>query len=188
MRKILLTDRERDIIHLVLELLTGGVVLTAALMAPGAAGTLIKGYQQLQRIPVRRKARVLAEMKRSKLIVLNKSSWLTLTKKGRVRLQKYRLEELSVPRPRVWDGCWRLVFFDIPRKPRQLNSARDYFRGILKRLGFEPLQKSVWVHPFPCDEEVAYTTEVYGLQPFVRVAVVKSLTGGEKLRTKFNLW
>lgn len=41
-----------------------------------------------------------------------------------------------------WDGKWRIVAFDIPEQKR---IVRNLFRRNLKKWGFKPLQKSVWV-------------------------------------------
>lgn len=190
MRKILLTERERDVIRLILELLGAGVVLSMALLAPGAVGIFAKKTLQLQRIPRSVRSRALYDMRRQGLISTSRgrdNAWLVLTKKGRLRLKKYKLEELVVAKPRIWDGYWRIVFFDVPNKPPSLNRARDVFRGMLKRLGLARIQKSVWVHPFPCEDEVTYVAEVFRLQPYVRIALAKNISGEELLRRKFNL-
>jgi len=42
----------------------------------------------------------------------------------------------------AWDGKWRIVLFDIPEQKRVI---RNLFRRNLKKWGFKPLQKSVWV-------------------------------------------
>lgn len=41
-----------------------------------------------------------------------------------------------------WDGKWRIVVFDIPEQKRVI---RNLFRRNLKKWGFKPLQKSVWI-------------------------------------------
>lgn len=41
-----------------------------------------------------------------------------------------------------WDGKWRIVVFDIPEQKRLV---RDLFRRNLKKWGFKPMQKSVWI-------------------------------------------
>ena len=187
MKKVLLTNREKDVIRTVMELLAGGLALTAMFLAPGAAGVIGKSYLGLQKAPSNIKRQAFAEMRRQGLVRVSRDSWLALTKKGRKRLQKYTLENLAVTRPRVWDGKWRIVMFDIPRNPRTLNRARDHLRRMLKQLGLVSLQMSVWVHPFPCEEEISYVVELYGLQPYVRLAVAESVTGEQKLRKEFKL-
>lgn len=50
-----------------------------------------------------------------------------------------------------WDKKWRVIIFDIPQ---ELHKNRNYFRDKLKSLGFYMLQKSVFVFPYPCEEEL----------------------------------
>ncbi|MBI2019711.1 hypothetical protein HYS95_03550 [Candidatus Daviesbacteria bacterium] len=44
--------------------------------------------------------------------------------------------------PAEWDKKWRIVVFDIPEQKRLI---RNLLRRNLKKWGFKPLQKSVWV-------------------------------------------
>lgn len=190
MRKLLFTEREKDVARQILELLGAGIVLSTALLAPGAIGVFGKTYLMLQRTPRSIRSKTLYDLKRRGYVQIDQGdegASLVLTKKGKARLQKYQLDELMIRRPRIWDGNWRIVFFDVPKKPPALNRARDVFRGTLKRLGFAKIQKSVWIHPFSCEDEIAYVSEVYGLQPYVRIALAKAVTGEEQLRSKFDL-
>jgi len=41
-----------------------------------------------------------------------------------------------------WDGKWRIVIWDIPE---QKKLVRNLFRRNLKKWGFTPLQRSVWI-------------------------------------------
>ena len=54
-------------------------------------------------------------------------------------------------RYKKWDHKWRVVIFDIPQ---EISSARKKFRHRLVTMGFYPIQKSVFVFPYPCEEEV----------------------------------
>ena len=51
-----------------------------------------------------------------------------------------------------WDNTWRVVIFDIPQ---ELHNKRNRFRHRLKLLGLHKIQKSVFVFPYPCEEELA---------------------------------
>ena len=51
----------------------------------------------------------------------------------------------------VWDGWWRVVIYDVEEEIRRL---RDRFRGTLRGLGFNPVQRSVWFSPYPVEEEL----------------------------------
>lgn len=50
-----------------------------------------------------------------------------------------------------WDGYWRMVIFDIPEKNKSL---RNTLRQKLVSLGFGQWQKSIYITPFPLEEEV----------------------------------
>lgn len=51
-----------------------------------------------------------------------------------------------------WDKKWRLVIFDIPE---EMHKERIKFRKKIKALGFEMIQKSVFIFPHPCFEEIS---------------------------------
>ena len=50
---------------------------------------------------------------------------------------------------RAWDGRWRCVFFDLPRKR---NADRSLLRRALRARGFGCMQGSVWITPDPLNE------------------------------------
>ena len=76
---------------------------------------------------------------------------LKLTKEGKKRAGKYQIDDLAIEKPKKWDGKWRIIIFDIPATS---NTIRDIFRRKLKEFGFYRLQKSIWVFPFECREEI----------------------------------
>ena len=84
---------------------------------------------------------------------------IKLTAEGKRVAGKYQIDELTLARPKKWDGKWRIVVFDIPNSS---TFVRNVFRRKLKELGFYQLQKSIWVHPFECREEVALLREFLG--------------------------
>lgn len=74
-----------------------------------------------------------------------------LTDRGREYLARSEFSVAEFVPPRKWDGKWRLVAFDVPEKRRHI---RDHLRTHLTRLGFYPLQQSVWLFPHPCEDIV----------------------------------
>jgi len=109
---------------------------------------------------------------------------LTLTKDGKNKILRYNLDKLTLKRPTKWDKLWRLVIFDIPE---DFKNARDAFTSKLTEVGFYPLQKSVFIYPYDCKDEVDFLIEVFGLRPFVRFIVVKEIDIALHLKTKFKL-
>lgn len=65
-----------------------------------------------------------------------------------------------------WDGKWRVVIWDIPEKRK---AVRDLLRYKLKVLGFERLQKSVWVSKKNCTKELRDFIKNVGIKDWVLV-------------------
>ena len=92
---------------------------------------------------------------------------------------------MEIKKPAKWDGEWRIVIFDIPER---FKKAREALRLKLKELGFRELQKSVFIFPYECEDEINFIVEVFLIRPFVRFIRVKSFTNEEQLKIKFNLF
>lgn len=86
---------------------------------------------------------------------------------------------------RSWDRKWRLVVFDVP----ELNKRyRDELREKLKKLNFYMIQKSVYITPYRCENEVDFLCAVFGInRNNVLIFDIKKFEGEEKLRHYFNL-
>ena len=96
-----------------------------------------------------------------------------------------QVDDLEIKRPKRWDGKWRIVIFDISQLKK---FYRELFRGKLKELGFYPLQKSVWIHPFECRDEIEVLREFFGLtQDEVRLVVAENIEKDDWLREIFEI-
>lgn len=104
-----------------------------------------------------------------------------LTKKGKKFFEVSKIDDLTIPIPKLWDQQWRFVLFDIPEKRR---SFRNVLRDKLKHLGFFQFQKSVWVYPFECEEEIRYLCEYFGITPYV-IAFTAKIDNDRVLRRYF---
>ncbi len=109
---------------------------------------------------------------------------LLLSDNGKKRVLKYRLDTMVIQKPPRWDGYWRVVLFDIPE---QFKQGRDVLSQKLKQLGFRPMQKSVFVFPHECRDEVDFIVELFNLQPYVRYLVVKEMDAALDFKHKFHL-
>lgn len=112
------------------------------------------------------------------------SKILTLSDEGKKRAIGYALKNLTIKHPARWDNHWRIVMFDIPE---ELRRARNSFRFQMQRLGFIELQKSVFIHPYPCGEEIKYLSDFYHVRKFVRLVVAMSVDNEQKLKRSFGL-
>lgn len=109
---------------------------------------------------------------------------IVLTKEGQKKALQFKFEEMEIKKPEKWDKKWRIVIFDIPEKKKK---AREALRGKLKNLGFQELQKSVFIYPFECEEEIDFIVEVFQVRPYVRFIRAESFTNEEQLKIKFKL-
>jgi DNA-binding transcriptional regulator PaaX len=109
---------------------------------------------------------------------------IIINDKGKEKALAYKLDEMKVKIPKKWDSKWRIVIFDIPES---FKKARNALRFHLKRLGFYQLQKSVFVLPYPCEDEIEFIVELYGVRPYVRQLLAHSLDNELHLKKIFKL-
>ncbi len=109
---------------------------------------------------------------------------VVLTEKGRKLLQRIRLTDMEIIRPKKWDKIWRLVAYDVPDTHKK---ERDWFRFTLKRLGFYEVQESLWTHPFECKEEIAIIAKDLRISLNVIYMQTDHLPIQEKLEEMFGL-
>lgn len=109
---------------------------------------------------------------------------LIISESGKKKALSYQLEEMTIRKPKIWDKKWRLVIFDVPEKRKRI---REALRAKLKELEFYELQKSVFVHPFDCKDEIDFIIEIFEARSFVRFAVIESIDNELHLKKIFNL-
>jgi len=107
-----------------------------------------------------------------------------LNENGEKRILEHSLDKLFIKKPKKWDGYWRIVIFDIPEYKKQ---ARDSLTFKLKQLGLYKLQKSVYVFPYNCKDEVNFISEVFEVKPYVRFIIANYLDVALDLKREFKL-
>lgn len=169
-----------------------GVVAIAATSPPLARflwETFFKDKtQQKKAEEFRRFSRALAYLRKSRLLILKENSdgalTVELSENGKRKIKEFQVEDLQIKRYAKWDGIWRIVIFDIPKKK---SHERETFRGKLKELGFFQLQESVWAFPYPCQQEVEFIVELFGVYPYVNFIEAVHIKDDVKLRKHFSL-
>ncbi|MBI2607725.1 MAG: hypothetical protein HYW51_02785 [Candidatus Doudnabacteria bacterium] len=144
-------------------------------------------FQRLKKYNRRQIEQSFRNLEKQNLISVSNHAGKTIvevTKNGHQRLLSYNLDEMVISKPRRWDGKWRVVIFDVPEK---FSAARKFFRGKLKELGFTSIQKSVWVYPYPCEDELDFLKEIYEVRSFVRMIIAENIDIQKDLLEKFNL-
>ena len=176
------------VVKKVLLLLYGGAAL-AVTRRPDAYFRITKEIvRQWRRINERSLRDAIRKLYQSKLVSCHVQRdgtvQLMLTEEGKRRVVQFHPESMRIQKPQQWDGLWRMVFFDIPESKKK---GRDALSTLLKRLEFYPMQKSVFVHPFECKDEVNFVTEMFGLVPYVRFVRVKDIDIALDLKRRFAL-
>lgn len=144
-------------------LLAGAISIAAS--SPYFIPQLIKNIRRNRRYSLNGKkfTDAFSYLKKKGLIEVEKDGHninIALTEDGRKRAGKYQIDDLRIKEPERWDKKWRVVIFDVPHGDRV---KRNAFRYKLKSFGFYSLQKSVWIHPFDCEEEIKLLREFFGL-------------------------
>lgn len=182
-RRVVLKQGSRIVTATVLKSLAAAGILTTALVAPNS---LILVDKYMKSVDKRNARKTLAYLKYRKLVqVKEKDGKLhyKLTDVGVKRYKKLQLEELAISIPKKWDHKWRFVMFDIPVGRRE---QRDELLNRLKQLNFTMLQKSVWVHPFNCEEQVGVILDALALDKYVSFMVVERGNFTEQLTSHFK--
>lgn len=168
-----------------------GTVILSLLLAPNVGRMLKifgedflpesrKNYNRSERIK-----RAIARLKRKRFVEIYEKSGKTvveLTETGKKRLLVYQLETLELTIPKKWDGRWRFVMFDIPETK---NMARKALVSKLRAFGFLKLQKSVWVFPYPCHDEIDFVSEIFGVGNYINYIEAAFVDDEQKLKLHF---
>jgi len=149
---------------------------------------LMKSLKKNQRYKRRKVYDAFYRLRKDGCIEINKKGhqiYIKLTDRGLKKANWMQINELKIKRPKNWDGKWRLVVFDISNLK---NFYRNVFRGKLKELGFSPLQKSVWICPFECSDEINLLKDFLGFtDKEIRLVVSNDIGDDTKLRKKFKI-
>ena len=168
-------------------LLVAGAISIAA-TSPYFIQNILRANQKLKKYQKRKIQDTFSSFRRRGLLEINnnnKQVYISLTKEGKKKAGMLQINDLSVTRPKKWDGIWRALLFDIAHNKR---SYREALRGKLKELNFFLFQKSVWVHAFDCKAEMEILRDFFGFNSReMCLMVVDSIEHDEKLREFFRV-
>lgn len=189
-------ETEKDTLkaNRLLILLGMGLVLGITIVTPFAGVVLMKGFKLLfldekewgkyNKYRLKQTVKRMVDRKLLELKTVNGVTTIMVSESGKKQLMKYRFQEMLLQRPEKWDGKWRIVMFDIPEKKK---SNREAFRNKMGQLGFLLVQKSVYVTPYPCQDEIAFLRQYFNVGDNVSIFTVGSLEEDEFLRKAFKL-
>lgn len=131
--------------------------------------------------------RTFKRMQNQRLIEIKKEKddkiIISITEKGKKRLLEYNIDDMRIERPEKWDKKWRVISFDIPEKRKK---AREALREKLKDLDFYPLQKSLFIFPFPCRDEIDFIAEVFQIQKNITYFETLEINNDYKIKKHFK--
>jgi len=184
--------RRGELAKEILLMIAAGMAIPAAVLMPGIPVALkpLLG-EVMKKCGLRRSQpfiHSLSHLKRRGLVSVAEKDgqqMLTIAEKGKKRLLQFDFGNIVIRKPRRWDGYWRLVLFDIPESRKQ---GREALRSKLKQLGFFPLQRSCFVHPFDCKSEIEFICELFEVSPYVNFVLAKQIEGERQLAKYFNVF
>jgi hypothetical protein len=179
----------------ILTLLGLGAFLSMAVIAPGTAlvGKEIleekrrrdwKEWRKYNLSYLRHSLKRFQQQKEVEIIEKDDKQVVVLTKKGKRKILKYALDQLEIPTPKRWDRKWRIVIWDVPTGKDHL---RNVFRETIRSLGFLQLQESVFIYPFPCENEIMFLREYWGIGSEVIYIVAEKLENDSPYRDYFGV-
>jgi len=196
-RKIIRQEREIKYAKVkdVLIILASGTLLATSFIMPGVAKILPnplsdyeKDWEEWKRFNPSFLRRTLERLKKQKLVKVregeNGLTTIEITSAGKRKILKYALEDLEIAKPNFWDGKWRLIIYDIPHYNRHLSNLLSQ---TLKNLGFWQLQKSVYLIPYPCQPQVEFLREYFGLGDNVLILEVNKIENDKPFRDYFGI-
>lgn len=176
--KIRLTVKE------ILFYLLDGCVYIEEIFNPKSRFYFSKSYDEylkarnIDKVNFSQKLYRLNRQKYIKIYFNGKNKHVELVSKGIRKIRKYMLDEMQIPKKQKWDKKWRIVIFDIPEEKR---TTRNLLAKTLKRLYFIPLQKSVYVYPFECFEEINQIRLMLNCKKHIQYIVA------DRIETEINL-
>lgn len=168
-------------------LIFSGMVAIAA-TSPFFIQNIIRGLKRFKKYPNKKVYDAFYKLKKQGFVVFYKKNnqiYISLTEKGKKKAGWMQIDDLKIKKPKKWDGLWRILLFDIAEKRKMY---REALRGKLIQLGFKLFQKSVWIIPYECVDEIKLLKSFFGLSDKdVKLLVVKNIEGEKELKERFKL-
>jgi len=159
-------------------LLASGGMIALSIAAPQLPANLLKAYLKNRKFQKSRFTRDLSRLSERGDVSISANS-IKITKKGVSRILKYQIEDIAIDKPSAWDKKWWLVIFDIPDHSKKKS---NFLRNKLYDLGFLQYQKSIFIYPYPCQDQIDFIKEVYEVSGYVKLIVAIRIDDEEYLK------
>ncbi len=182
----------------ILLLLAGGTFIAASIIFPGLpiiVKEVLKAQQssdwkkrqkEWKKFNTWRLRQVIKRLEKQKFVEIaniNGDTVVRISARGKQKVLKYNLEEMALDQT-IWDGKWRIITYDISTTKKW---QREFFRQTLKKLNFLKLQKSVYLTPFKCTNEIEYLRQICGVGEEVVMLTVYGIENEQAYRDYFGL-
>lgn len=178
----------------ILILLATGSFFAASLIMPGLPMVLKpfldekrkREANEWKKFNTWRLKQVLKRLHNQKLIEIaeaNGEHIVKISDRGKRKILKFNIDEIELSQ-KSWDGKWRIVIYDIYTGKKQ---ERELFRKTLKRLKFLRIQKSVYLTPFKCYDEIEYLRQVCNIGNEVLILTVSGIENESVYKEYFGI-
>ena len=145
---------------------------------------LFKPRNSRDRYRVRQAVKRLQKNNMVRIVNRNGNEVVEITTHGKKKVLDYDFDNMQLETKRKWDGKWRIVMFDIPQTKKK---ARDAVSFKIKEIGMYPIQKSVFVFPYPCKDEINFVGEIFGVRKNIIYIEATHIDGAEKVKRHFGI-
>ena len=171
----------------ILRLVAAGVVIGGAAVAAPNTLQLIDYFDPKGKYERNRIWKAIKYLESKHRIILQEHDgalYVELTTTGQREHSGTFIEDIEVKTPKYWDHKWRFVMFDLPVR---FGKTRHVFRHKLQDLGFRSYQRSVFIYPYECHEEVHTIAKWYGVDQYIRYIVATEVHDMRRFAKEFDL-
>ncbi len=172
-----------ELVKEILRAVAVGGIFAMALAAPNVA-QLAQFLEPADRRKVRRVIKSLRDRRLVRLVSRGDRDYFEVTEGGRRQLTEYDIDDMVLNKSKRWDGVWRIVMFDVPH---QFRNARDALQFKLRELGFYRYQKSIYITPHRCRDEIDFIACFFHIERCVKYVEVDELEDEITLVNHFEL-
>ncbi len=180
-------DRPELTAKKLLAILAVGGLIALSLVSPNlfsAIGRFSGNNMYFDRKQLKKARQYLKAKRYIKVKTRGSHQYIEITKAGENSILRDVLNQLKIMPEQQWSGNWYIVMFDIPER---MKWARDTLRVKLKSMGFYQIQKSVFISPFPCKEELDFLVQLFDIPEYIRVLRTNEISYFEDLKKAFHL-
>ena len=147
---------------------------------------LVKRKEKLNKRQIKRVMQNLEKRKLIKIEEIGEKVIVELEDSGKPLIMKHSIKNILdfKMKNKKWNKKWYLVFFDVPEIQR---NKRDYLRRYLRKLGFFPYQKSVYLFPYECEDEIKLIKQIVEGAKYMKYIVADRIEDENLVKKFFSI-